>query len=124
MSSPVSQIIDSDENLYVTGNEWIDNTKQIYTLKINWEGTIEWVKKYSDPESMETTAYKIISDKSGNLIVIGNLLNNSSGINNVLIKYDSTGNLLWLRKWTSPGMADDSIKRHRHRYKFKHLYCM
>ena len=99
---------DNFGNVYVTGWSAIGKGFDYVTIKYYPNGDTAWLRRYSGPAGGYDEAYAIAVDKSGNVYVTGGSL--GSGAKRMweyaTIKYDSTGNQLWVARYKGP--ADSS----------------
>jgi len=92
--------VDNFGNIYVTGGSNGGVTIADYaTLKYDLEGNELWVRRYNGPKGGSDVAYALALDSSGNVYVTGG----SAGIETLneyaTVKYDSSGNELWIRRY-------------------------
>lgn len=88
--------VDAYNNCYVTG--YIYNTEggnDILTIKYTSQGDTEWVKTYGGSANMNDQGNDILTDNSGNVYVIGTVVNSLTSSDIILLKYNSSGELLW-----------------------------
>lgn len=94
--------IDGSGNVYVTGWELV-GWEDYVTVKYNSSGTQLWAAAYNGPGNRTDKASDIEVDGNGNVYVTGN----SAGINlqpdYCTIKYNSSGNQVWVNRWTGTG---------------------
>jgi uncharacterized delta-60 repeat protein len=107
----VAMAIDNSSNIYVTGYSTSSGTNTDYaTIKYNSVGIEQWVARYNGPRDSVDRANKIVVDDSGYVYVTGG----SSGLNTRLdyttIKYNSTGDTIWVRRYNGPGNGNDEAK--------------
>ena len=90
---------DQDDNIYVTGNtlDVGDDEYNIVTLKYDKFGTFQWQRIWggNDDDSVNNIAV----DSEGNIYVCGSTDSYSSDTETCLLKYSSTGALLWYKTW-------------------------
>lgn len=107
-------VVDASYNVYVTG--WSDslgtsNTNEDYaTVKYSPSGTQLWAKRYNGPGSFHDVANAIAVDDSGNVCVTGwSARSGTSPFNYDIatIKYDASGNELWVKRYYGSGTYDD-----------------
>lgn len=70
----------------------------------NSSGALQWSKTYGTSGVTNIGFSDVAIDSSGNVIIVGN-----NGINGFVIKYDSTGTLLWARSLSSSYMYSVAI---------------
>ena len=87
--------INNRGDIFVTGSKYEGTGRHFYTFKYNTEGILKWEATYS--EQFEEP-YSVLADNEGNCYVTGN--NVYSG-NQIIVKYDSAGNQLWIKKINS-----------------------
>ena len=95
--------IDTNFNVFVTGNVWQNNKDDIVTLKYNSTGSLIWYARYGGLSNGNNDVSDIKIDYSQNIYVTG--MTNDGGIygfDYVLIKYNQNGDSLWVRKYLNP----------------------
>ena len=105
--------IDSAENVYITGtsdNATNTNT-DIVTQKINSAGVVQWTKRFDGAAAGNDVVDAIEIDSLGNVVVAGTTDTDtqSTTVSNdiCLIKYDSSGNQVWLATYNGTANGDD-----------------
>lgn len=111
--------VDSPGNIYVTGNTGggldgnsITGNSDVFVIKYDSSGNKQWTKQLG-VSSKNTTGYDIIADVFGNFYIVGETdggLNGNTYYANgtykndmFVLKYDSSGNLLWSKQMGSSG---------------------
>jgi hypothetical protein len=110
-----SLILDNQGNVYVTGSsatqQGISPAFDIVTIKYRPSGTEEWVRRYDGFEN-DDEPYDIDVDDQGNIYVGGysfGLNNNYWSSDAIIIKYDSSGNQLWVARYNSPSNSAEFL---------------
>ncbi|TVR37648.1 MAG: T9SS C-terminal target domain-containing protein [Cryomorphaceae bacterium] len=92
-----ASVVDSQRNLYITGNKATSNEGTNLTLtKYDRHGDILWEEEYNNPTDGNDYGTALIIDHSGDIVVVGtsfDLQNNNHDY--TILKYDEDGTLLW-----------------------------
>jgi hypothetical protein len=100
--------VDSSGNVYVTGWSVGSRTYDDYaTIKYYANGDTAWVRRYNGPGDTTDDAFAIAVDISGNVYVTGASVGNGTESDYCTIKYDSNGNIAWVRRYNGPGNGED-----------------
>ena len=102
-SIPSKITIDSNENIYVTGVNYLGNPShtEILTMKMNSEtGDIIWEAKYEHPASGNGSPSDIKVDSTGNVYVCGDSKGVGTGYDYITLKYNSLGNLIFSARYS------------------------
>jgi len=98
----------------LNGNSIVSGTvlgagRDIVTLKYNPSGTLLWSRIYANPlYNGEDHVNDLITDESGNIYLTGFAGNSVSGEGNILtIKYNPSGDTLWVKKYNGSGNGND-----------------
>lgn len=86
---------DAEGNYYITGG--MGSTGQglnVKTIKLDNQLNIIWTSIWNGPANMDDSARGLSIDNSGNLYIVG-YSSNSNGKDGLLLKYNSSGQLLW-----------------------------
>lgn len=79
----------------------------IYVVKHNPSGSILWEKIYSGPGNGNDIAYSVAPDNSGNVFVTGESKGENTGVDYVLIKYNSQGDEQWIRRYNGSSNSSE-----------------
>lgn len=105
--------VDDSGNVYVTGESYsalFDSAVDYATIKYNDMGDTVWVRRYYGSVNDVARSNDIDVDNSGNVYVTGWSWNGSS-FDYTTIKYSSTGDTLWVSRYSGSALAlaiDDS----------------
>jgi hypothetical protein len=100
--------VDGSGNVYVTG--WSTGSRTYYdyaTLKYDPSGTELWLRTYNGPGNSYDGAHAIAVDGSGNVYVTGYSVGSGTSEDYATIKYDASGNQLWVKTYNGPGNGND-----------------
>ncbi|MGH2576048.1 MAG: SBBP repeat-containing protein [Ignavibacteria bacterium] len=90
--------VDGSGNIYVTGySTGAGSGYDITTVKYTSNGEQLWAARYNGQGNGEDAAYAIVVDGSGNIYVTGYSSREETGCDYCTIKYDSNGNMIWVR---------------------------
>lgn len=108
---PIVTAIDNFQNVYVTGTSvGSDLSKDIVVLKYNTNGNQQWVTRYNGDSIYNIdTPVNLIIDNIGNIYVGGSSTSrfSPSKSNYIIIKYSSSGALLWSKKYDGGTLQTD-----------------
>ena len=105
----------NDHKNIVIGLWWYDNgtaDDDYLTIKYDSNGNAQWMKSYSGAGNDE--AFGVAVDSQNNVIVTGHSYNAGTVDDYLTIKYDSNGNVQWMKSYTGTsydwafGVAVDS----------------
>jgi hypothetical protein len=102
--------VDDSGNVYVTGGSGGIGTNywDYLTIKYNSTGDTLWVRRYNGPGNDTDWAEALSVDPFGNVYITGKSDGNGTGIDYATIKYSSTGDTLWVRRYNNgPGITYD-----------------
>ena len=110
---PKDMALDANENIYITGTteEVTDSVFDYLTMKFLADGTQAWVKKFNGTGLGDDEAVSLAVDSEGNVFSIGKSDVDPSVNQNydiVVIKYDATGNQIWVINYNGDSNADDT----------------
>lgn len=96
-----ANFIDNQGNCYITGyvNTFLWSYKDIVTIKYNPNGDTAWVRTYNGSENNDDEGTAITVDASGNVYVTGYAQLTGKYKDVILMKYNSSGNLLWAKTY-------------------------
>jgi hypothetical protein len=99
--------VDGSGNVYVTGSSTGSNGTWDYaTIKYDSAGQQQWVARYDGPINSDDKATGIALDGSGNVYVTGYSAG-SFDYDYVTIKYDTSGQEQWVRRYDGPAHTGD-----------------
>jgi hypothetical protein len=99
---------DGSGNVYVTGRSDGSGTEIDYaTIKYNPNGDTAWVRRYNGPADSTDRADAIAVDGSGNVYVTGYSYGSGTDRDYATVKYDQSGNELWVRRYDGPANSSD-----------------
>lgn len=100
--------VDSSGNVYITGESTgVSATFDYATIKYDSAGNQLWVSRYDGPASGDDVAIALAIGASGNVYVTGYSGGIGTSDDYATIKYDSTGNQLWLARYDGPAHGMD-----------------
>ena len=100
--------VDGSGNVYVTGGSYGSGTSLDYaTIKYYASGDTAWMRIYNGPGNGTDLARAIAVDRFGNVYVTGYSYGSGTGSDYTTVKYDSSGNQLWVRRYNGPGNSTD-----------------
>ena len=90
----LKNVVDKDNNIYVTGYSYNDSNTDIVTIKYSSAGDSIWVKRYNGLADGFDFPRDMVVDRYSNVYITA-ISRGSSSDDYLTLKYDSTGNLLW-----------------------------
>ncbi|MGD9899838.1 MAG: T9SS type A sorting domain-containing protein [Calditrichaceae bacterium] len=107
--SAMSVAIGASDNIYTTGSVKPLNSyySDVLTMKFNSNGRILWTKTFNGPADWEDGGHVVAVDDSENVYVAGQTEGIGTGGDLTLIKYDSSGNELWVRYYNGSSYLED-----------------
>ncbi len=101
VDSASSIAVDDAGNVYVTGTSYGSSTgRDCATIKYNSVGDTVWVRRYNGPGNNDDGGNALAIDASGNVYITG--WSYQYGDDYVTIKYNSSGDTVWTRKYNGP----------------------
>lgn len=110
--SPSSIAVDASGNVYVTGSSDGDGTsgKDIATVKYSGaDGSQLWVQRYNGTANGDDAGGTVLVDSKGNVCVAATSLNEGTGLDYTVIRYDGAGNLLSSALYNGSANGNDSL---------------
>lgn len=99
--------VDNSGNIYVTGTSWGGSSNYDYaTIKYNSMGVQQWVSRYNGISNSSDRAKMLAIDQTGNIYVTGRSTG-TNGFDYVTIKYNTSGDSLWVKSYNGTGNGDD-----------------
>ncbi len=100
--------VDAEGNVHVTGFSEAPGTSRDYTtIKYDPNGNQLWVARYNGPGNGWDEAFALAVDADGNVHVTGCSWSAGIDYDYATIKYDSSGNQLWVARYNGLGNDDD-----------------
>ena len=104
-------VIDSSENIYVTGTSDGRFTSSDYaTIKYDSYGNELWVARYNGPTGGYDYPIAMAIDSSDNVYVTGLSYDFDTGDDYCTVAYDSLGNELWIARYDGTGGSHDHVR--------------
>ncbi|MDD5530391.1 MAG: SBBP repeat-containing protein [bacterium] len=94
--------VDKAGNVYVTGFRHYPGTKDYMTIKYNSSGNLMWSQIYEGKSNYEDEPVGIVVDNLENAYVTGSSFDSTTKYDCVTIKYTSSGDTGWIRKYDAP----------------------
>lgn len=101
--------VDGLGNVYVTGRRVLSNTDlgDFVTVKYNTSGVQQWIRIYDNQHANGDLASLLEIDNIGNVYVTGESYGVGTHFDYATIKYNSSGDELWVRRSNSGGQYSD-----------------
>ena len=97
----IALALDVNANVYITGYSYGDGTTDadVATIKYDSNGNQLWLRRYNGPANGYDAGRNIAVDSIGNVYLAGLSFGINSTYNYVILKYDSSGNFLWEKRY-------------------------
>jgi uncharacterized delta-60 repeat protein len=92
----------NDETFVVARSRSFAGYYDCVALRYSSAGALLWQQRYDGPHHLWDAPAAAARDSSGNLIVVGASYDTTSKFDFLVLKYSSTGTLLWSRTYDSP----------------------
>jgi len=103
--------VDKDGNVYVTGYSNLKKSgDDIVTIKYNSNGEVMWFSRYDNPNNTTDIATCLALDNSGYVYIGGYSNNSGRGLQYTLLKYETTGSLVWTKFYHPDGSDYNQVK--------------
>jgi len=100
--------VNDSGHVYVTGHTSSPERSNDYaTIKYDQDGNELWVRGYNGPGNSTDEAYAIALDRSGNVYVTGSSSGGITSMDYTTVKYDGSGNELWVRRYDGSEYSPD-----------------
>ena len=103
--------LDNMSNVLITGESEHAMTYYDYTtIKYTNSGNIIWIRKYNGPGPPPLALdipYALTTDNAANVYVTGGSQQTSSSFYCATVKYDSSGNVIWIKRMYPPNVGFD-----------------
>ena len=91
-------VMDSSDNVYITGITYGEASNDILLVKYNSAGILQWFRTWGGTE--RECGWGVAVDSSNNIYLAGRTESFGAGSSDMLLlKYDDTGTLQWYRTW-------------------------
>lgn len=94
-------------NSYVTGHSFESPYYGFCLIKYNSSGQQIWIKRHLGSHNLGAFTGNIKLDAGGNVYISGADINTAMNMDGCIMKYDSSGNMLWKKTYNGPGSGDD-----------------
>ncbi len=94
-------VIDKFNNIYVAVSIYNSTDYDFALIKYNSSGTQLWIKEYDGTANSTDIVRDIVLDYSGNIYLTGESTGIGTAFDCLTIKYDTAGNLIWVRRYDS-----------------------
>jgi len=103
--------IDGAGNVYIAGYASGKGTgEDMVLIKYDKSGTQLWVQTYNGSADSSDQASAIALDASGNIYITGYSSNKGTGTDMTTIKYDASGNRIWVKSYNGSSNENDAAR--------------
>jgi hypothetical protein len=104
-------VIDSVNNIYISGYSYNANNADIVTIKYDQSGTQQWLARYNGIGNGQDGPSGMEIDKFNNIYITGGSQGLSGRSDFLTIKYDLNGDSLWVKRYHGPNnnFDDNSV---------------
>ena len=103
--------INGTGNVCVTGySRRIGTQDDCATVKYYANGDTAWVRRYNGPANSDDWGSAIAVDDAGNVYVAGSSKGNGTSYDYLTIKYSSSGDIAWVRRYDGPANGSDRAR--------------
>ena len=107
-----SVVLDENGTVFLAGYAVTAETHLDYVvLKYDPAGNLLWMGSYDGPAHSADYAYAMELDSTGALLVTGQSFGLNSWYDYATVKFDASGNLLWVRRYDGPELESSSTVR-------------
>ncbi len=99
--------IDENGNVLILGSTRTDGWDDLFLVKLDENGTVQWTQSYDGPANHRDIPAGIKIDNNHNIVVSGKSRGLGTIEDYVIIKYDSTGDELWINRYDGPTHRPD-----------------
>jgi uncharacterized delta-60 repeat protein len=99
--------VDTLGNVCVTGVSGSGGDNDYATIKYDPSGNQLWVKRYNGSANSSDSAKALVVDRLGNVYVTGFSYGSGTGADYATIKYDPSGNQLWVKRYNGSANSSD-----------------
>jgi uncharacterized delta-60 repeat protein len=103
--------LDGNDKVYMTGSLFSHFIYFEYgTIKLNSNGTEEWLRRYNGTTATDQAANSLTIDKNSNVYITGFSPGQNTGNDFATIKYDNEGDEIWVKRYNGPVDGNDEGK--------------
>lgn len=101
--------IDDFNNVYAAGETYNQENKDYLLLKYSSSGVLKWAKVYNGTSNGDDIAYSVAVGRFGSVYLAGGSNGTASGMDYCALKLDTTGAMLWIKRYDGPSGGEDVI---------------